>query len=249
MTEKIRFPCELSLLCGLLLVAFAVCLFIQSGYGVTVISSIPLTVSYAFPALDFGTWNIVYQLVLVCMCLAVTRKPDAGYAFSIIVTLLFGIFLNFMKSAMSGLPRSTELDLLYIVVAHVLLFFGVSFFMRCYLPLLPVDLFIRDVVITFKIRYRLVKTAFDLTCIAISAAVCLLCLGEIVDLGAGTLVSAFITGYFVTFITTRVYDKIFEFVPATRMAKRLLSADAPCRKAANDSRLRLENRSDSLRFS
>ncbi|MBR4697464.1 MAG: hypothetical protein IKP18_03410, partial [Candidatus Methanomethylophilaceae archaeon] len=60
-----RFPCELALLCGLLLVAFAVCLFIQSGYGVTVISSIPLMVSYALPFLDFGTWNIIYQLVLV----------------------------------------------------------------------------------------------------------------------------------------------------------------------------------------
>ncbi|MBO4798392.1 MAG: hypothetical protein J5494_06465, partial [Candidatus Methanomethylophilaceae archaeon] len=64
---KIRFPCEMSLLCGLLLVAFAVCLFIRSGYGVTVISSIPLMASYAFPALDFGTWNIIYQLVLVAM--------------------------------------------------------------------------------------------------------------------------------------------------------------------------------------
>ncbi len=226
---KTRFPCEAALLCGLLLVAFAVCLFIQSGYGVTVISSIPLTVSYAFPVLDFGSWNVVYQLALVCLCLAVTRRFDPGYAFSIVVTLLFGVFLNFMKSAMSGLPRSTELDLLYIVAAHVLLFFGVSFFMRCYLPLLPVDLFIRDVVITFKIRYRLVKTAFDLSCIAISAAVCLLCLGGIVDLGIGTLVSAFITGYFVAFITTRVYDRFFEFVPATRLAERLLSEDAPCK--------------------
>ncbi|MBR4225385.1 MAG: hypothetical protein IKR86_01090 [Candidatus Methanomethylophilaceae archaeon] len=231
---KIRFPCELALLCGLLLVAFAVCLFIRSGYGVTVISSIPLMVSYALPFLDFGTWNVIYQLVLVCLCIAVTRRLSASYAFSVAVTLAFGVFLNFMKSALSDLPKSVELDLLYIVVAHVLLFFGVSFFMRCYIPLLPVDLFIRDVVITYRIRYRAMKTAFDLTCIALSAAICYLSLGTIVDLGIATLVSAFVTGYFVALITTRVYDRCFEFVPATRFAERMLSDDAPCKAKAGD---------------
>ncbi len=230
-----RFPCEMALLCGLVLVAFAVCLFIQSGYGVTVISSIPLMVSYALPFLDFGTWNIIYQLILVCLCVIVTRKFGASYAFSIAVTLVFGVFLNFMKASLADLPRSTELDLAYIVVAHILLFFGVSFFMRCYMPLLPVDLFIRDVVITFRIKYRTMKTVFDITCIALSAAICYLALGKIVDLGIGTLVSAFITGYFVAFITTKVYDRYFEFVPLTRIAGRLLSDDAPCKARAGGS--------------
>lgn len=229
-----RFPCELALLCGLLLVAFAVCLFIQSGYGVTVISSIPLMVSYALPFLDFGTWNVIYQLVLVCLCVMVTKKLSASYAFSIVVTILFGFFLNFMKATLADLPKSVELDLVYIVVAHVLLFFGVSFFMRCYIPLLPVDLFIRDVVITYRIKYKVMKTTFDLTCIALSAVICYLALGTIVDLGLGTLVSAFVTGYFVAFITTKVYDRYFEFVPLTRIAERLLSDDAPCKAKTGD---------------
>ena len=233
--RKMRFPCEMALLCGLVLVAFAVCLFIQSGYGVTVISSIPLMASYALPFLDFGAWNIIYQLILVCLCVMVTRRFGAGYAFSIAVTLVFGVFLSFMKASLADLPKSTELDLAYIVVAHVLLFFGVSFFMRCYMPLLPVDLFIRDMVITFRIKYRAMKSVFDLACIALSAAICYLALGRIVDLGMGTLASAFITGYFVAFITTKVYDRYFEFVPLTRIAGRLLSDDAPCKARAGDS--------------
>lgn len=226
---KLRFPCELALLCGLLLVAFSVCLFIRSGYGTTVISSIPLMLSYAMPELGFGSWNVIYQLALIGLCILMTKKASGSYAFSIIVALLFSAFLDVMKGLLSGLPKSTELDLIYIVAAHILLFFGVSFFMRCYIPLLPVDIFIRDAVITYRIRYRIVKTAFDLSCISISAIICWLALGKIVDLGIGTLVSAFVTGYFVAFITTRIYDRFFEFVPATSFAARFLSDDAPCK--------------------
>jgi hypothetical protein len=58
-----------------------------------------------------------------------------------------------------------------------------------------------------------------------------------VDLGIGTLVSAFVTGWFVALVTTKVYDRFFEFVPATRLARRLLSDDAPCKgKPADESR-------------
>ena len=227
-----KFPCELALLCGLLLVAFSVCLFVRSGYGTTVISSIPLMLSYAIPELDFGTWNIIYQLILIGLCILMTRKANGSYAFSIVVALVFSFFLNFMKALLADIPKSTELDLIYIVLAHILLFFGVSFFMRCYIPLLPVDIFIRDAVITYRIKYRTVKTAFDISCIAISAAICWLSLGKIADIGIGTVVSACVTGYFVAFITARIYDRFFEFVPVTRLAERFLSDDAPCKTRA-----------------
>ena len=95
-----------------------------------------------------------------------------------------------------------------------------------------VDIFIRDAVITYRIKYRIVKTAFDVSCIAISAVICWLSLGKIVDIGIGTIVSACVTGYFVAFITTKIYGRFFEFVPATRLAARFLSDDAPCKTKA-----------------
>jgi uncharacterized membrane protein YczE len=231
--RRIVFPCELSLLMGLLLVSFAVCLFIRSGYGVTVLASIPLMLSYVEPAMDFGTWNIVYQFVLICIAIAITRRPNLGYLISMAEGILFGIFLNLMKSLLSGLPYSFELSIVYLVVAHVLLFFGVSFFMRAYIPLLPCDLFIRDVVITYRIKYRNFKTAFDIFCMVTSALIGVLMLGGIVDIGVGTLISAFVTGYFVSKITVKVYDRYFEFRPLTRFCAKYLSDDAPCKSEIN----------------
>ena len=224
---RVVFPCELSLMLGLLVVACSVCLFIRSGYGVTVISSIPLMVSYALPVLDFGTWNIIYQLVLICLCVLVTRRFSGGYIISIVEALLFGAFLNVMKGATSGMPTSPELDVLYLVLAMVLLFFAVSFFMRAYIPLLPCDVFIRDVVITFHIRYRVFKTVFDVFCMSASAVICWLALGKITDLGLGTLISAFLTGYFVSLIATRVFDRFFVFEPATGFFRKFVSDDKP----------------------
>jgi len=223
------FPCELSLFMGILLVSFAVCLFVRSGYGVTVLASVPLLLSYIFPVMDFGTWNIVYQFVLLCIAIAITRRPNMGYAISMLEGILFGIFLNIMKTLLADIPISFELSLLYLFVAHILLFLGVSFFMRAYIPLLPCDLFIRDVVITCRISYRKFKTIFDVTCMVTSAAMGILAFGHLVDIGIGTVISACITGYFVSRITVQIYDRYFEFRPATKFCRRYLSDDAPCK--------------------
>lgn len=227
--RKILFPCELTLLIGLILVSLSVCLFIRSGFGVTVIASVPLMISYAIPELDFGTWNIIYTTVLIFISIAITRKPSMTYLFSMVEGIIFGIFLNIMKSALADIPKSPELDVIYLVVAHILLFFGVSCFMRAYIPLLPPDLFIRDVVITYRIKYRRFKTFFDVTCLVISITISLLALGKIVDLGIGTVISACITGFFVSRITTKIYDRYFEFRPVTKFCERFLSDDAPCK--------------------
>lgn len=227
MTEKIRFPCELALLLGLLLVAFAVCLFVESGFGVTVLSSIPLMWHYMCPVLDFGTWNVIYQVIILGICVCISHKIKPSYLFGLGISIVFGAFLSFLKATLAILPNSLELDIIYLVCAHIILFFGVSFFMRCYLPLLPVDIFIREVVYTFKIKYKTVKTCFDVGCMVIAAALGILFLGGIVDIGIGTVVSAFITGYFVARITTRMYDEWFDFVPSTRLSAMLLSEDSP----------------------
>ena len=71
------------------------------------------------------------------------------------------------------------------------------------------------------------KTCFDVGCMVIAAALGILFLGGIVDIGIGTVVSAFITGYFVARITTRMYDEWFDFVPSTRLSAMLLSEDSP----------------------
>ncbi len=227
--EKRVFPCELALLTGMLLVSFSICLFVRSGYGVTVLASIPLMLSYVFPVMDFGTWNVIYQILLLCIAMAITRRPNMGYGISLVEGVLFGIFLNIMKELLADIPMNFELSIVYLIAAHILLFLGVSFFMRSYIPLLPCDLFIRDVVITYHIRYRTFKTIFDIFCMVTSAVIGLLCLGGIVDIGIGTVISAFITGYFVSRITSGIYDRLFEFRPVTKLCTRYLSDDAPCK--------------------
>lgn len=101
--------------------------------------------------------------------------------------------------------------------------------MRSYIPLLPCDMFIRDVVNTYGIRYRFFKTAFDIFCMLVSVVIGILCLGGIADIGIGTLISASLTGFFVSRITVRIYDRFFEFRPMTKLCARYLSDDAPCK--------------------
>ena len=227
--RKRVFPCELALLTGVTLVAIAVCLFVRSGYGVTVIASIPLMISYTSPVLDFGTWNIIYQALLLCIAMAITRRANMGYGISLLEGVLFGTLLNVVRGMLPDSPLDFELSIVYLVIAHMLLFLGVSFFVRSYIPLLSCDMFIRDVVNTYGIRYRVFKTAFDIFCMLVSVVIGILCLGGIADIGIGTLISASLTGFFVSRITVRIYDRFFEFRPMTKLCARYLSDDAPCK--------------------
>lgn len=227
MPERIRFPCELALLLGLFLAALSVCLFIESGTGCTVISSVPLMLHYMYPVLDFGIWNVIYQIFILFVCVSITHKLKPSYILGLFLSFIFGAFLSFMKTTVAPLPNSLELNMLYLVFAHIVLFFGVSLFMRCYLPLLPTDTLIREIVIVYRISFKKVKTTFDVTCMLTSVVLGILFLGGVVDIGIGTVTSAFITGYFVARITTRLYDKWFDFVPSTRLSQMLLSEDSP----------------------
>lgn len=227
--RKWVFPCELALLTGVTIVAIAVCLFVRSGYGVTVIASIPLMISYTSPVLDFGTWNIIYQALLLCIAMAITRRANMGYGISLLEGVLFGTLLNVVRGMLPDTPLDVELSIVYLVIAHILLFLGVSFFVRSYILLLQCDMFIRDVVNTYGIGYRVFKTAFDIFCMLVSVVIGILCLGDIVDIGIGTLISASLTGFFVSRITVRIYDRFFEFRPMTKLCARYLSDDAPCK--------------------
>ena len=75
---------------------------------------------------------------------------------------------------------------------------------------MPQDLFIREISAHFSLPFKVVKTVFDLSCVSLSLAVAFLALGRIVGVGAGTLVSALITGKCVDAVKRRLLStKLF----------------------------------------
>ena len=80
------------------------------------------------------------------------------------------------------------------MLSYVILCFGIALSNRCKLPIVPTDLFPRELSDITKVSYARIKIGFDVTCLTITACMTFFCLGHIMGLGIGTVAAAFTMG-------------------------------------------------------
>lgn len=204
MAAKKRFSCELALLIGLLLNSLCVSLMVKSGFGVSTLSSVPLVFSHIFTTVSFGVWNFLAQGLCVAILVVVTRRFTVGYLLSFFIGGIFGKLLDFYQQLLAPLPTDLGFRVLYFTLGFLLMTVGAALFQRCRLPVLPFDLFVRDLTAFLHQPVRRVKTTFDLTCVAITLLLSFTLLGRLEGVGVGTILSAFFTGV----LTNRVCDRL-----------------------------------------
>ena len=84
-TRKFHLPGEAALLIVLLINPLAIDLMSKSVFGISTISSVLLVLSTAFPVFSFGTWNYIFQTLLVITLMVLKRSFCPGYLFSFVV--------------------------------------------------------------------------------------------------------------------------------------------------------------------
>ena len=167
---------ELALLIVILINSFGVVLMLDSGAGISAISSVPYAFSESFPALTLGTWTYIFQGILV-----------------------------------ADLTMGIGYQIVYFIVSYLVICLGIALSNRCGLPIIPTDLFPREMADILKVPYSRVKITFDVTCLAVTAGLTFLFLGHIKGLGIGTILAAFTMGKVIGLIGN-VLDRHFRFV-------------------------------------
>lgn len=94
----------------------------------------------------------------------------------------------------NALPTALEYRVVYFVISYFLICFGIALSNRCGLPIIPTDLFPRELADITKIKYSKIKIGFDVTCLAITALMTCIILGHLDGLGIGTILAAFTMG-------------------------------------------------------
>lgn len=89
--------------------------------------------------------------------------------------------------------------------------FGIALSNRCKLPIVPTDLFPRELAEITKVPYSRIKIGFDVTCLLVTACMTYFCLGRIMGLGIGTVLAAFTMGKGIA-VVGQLIDRHFEFV-------------------------------------
>lgn len=209
--KKVTLRGELALLIVILINSMGVVLMLRSGSGISAISSVPYAFSLIFPALTLGTWTYIFQGLLVLSLMILKKRFVPSYLFSFVAGFAFGKMVDIHEIWINTLPLTIPLRVFYFVASYLILCFGIALSNRCKLPVIPTDLFPRDLSEIIKKPYSKVKITFDVTCLFVTACMTFLCLGHISGLGIGTVAAAFTMGKTIGVIGDAI-DKKVEFV-------------------------------------
>ncbi len=202
---------EAALLLAVVINSFGVVLMLYSGSGISAISSVPYAFSDVFPALSLGTWTYLFQGLLVFSLMVMRRRFVVSYLGSFAVGFVFGEFIDLHELWVGVLPTAFYWRVLYFVVSYLLITFGIVLSNRCRLPIIPTDLFPREVSQIYGVGYPAVKVTFDVVCLAITAGMTYFCFGHLDGLGVGTVLAAFTMGKAVGMMGERI-DRRVRFV-------------------------------------
>ena len=174
--------------------SFGVVLMLYSGSGISAISSVPFAFSEVLPALSLGTWTYLFQGLLVASLMVLRRRFVVSYLGSFVVGFVFGELLDVHELWIGVLPNALGWRVLYFAVSYLLITFGIVLSNRCHLPIIPTDLFPRELSQILGVGYPKVKVSFDVICLAVTAGMTFVFLGHLDGLGVGTILAAFTMG-------------------------------------------------------
>ncbi len=202
---------ELALLLVIFINSFGVVLMLYSGSGISAISSDPYAFSEVFPIFSLGTWTYIFQGLLIASLMIMKRKFVPEYLFSFVVGFFFGLMIDFHESWIRELPQTLPLQILYFIISYLVICFGIALSNRCRMPIIPTDLFPRELSDITGVSYSKIKVSFDVICLTTTAMLTFGFLGQVKGLGLGTILAAFTMGKVIGIIGERV-DKKYRFV-------------------------------------
>ena len=164
---------EAALILAVIINSLGVLLMLQSGSGISAISSVPYAFQQVFPKLTLGTWTYLFQGLLICILMIMRKKFVPSYLFSFVVGFAFGEMMDLHELWITRLPLNIPLRILYFVLSYLIICFGIALSNRCKLPIIPTDLFPREAADITKVPYARIKIGFDVTCLVITACMTL----------------------------------------------------------------------------
>ena len=196
--------------------SFSVYLMLYSKGGISAISSVPYILSEVLPTLSLGVWTYAFQTSLIAPLVfwrlkRKERKKAGLYLFSFLIGGAFSFMMDVHALWINRLPQPLILCVIYFIVSFFCLAFGIALSNHCRMPIIPTDLFPRELSLLFNQPYKVIKTIFDVSCLLVTVTLSLGFLHKILGIGIGTVLCAFSMGKVIAMMGSWL-DKRFYFV-------------------------------------
>lgn len=197
------------LLLGIVFMSFGICLISAVHLGTTPISSLPWALS-KISGLTFGTTTFLCNIIFLCIQILLLRKEFSKLNFlQIPLVFLFSLFTDFWMWFLSGISSENYWLLLSLsLIGNAFLALGVAFEIRSKSIPLPGEGLVIAVSVASRQPFYRIKIGNDVTMVVLAAILGWFFLSEIYGIREGTVISAFLVGILVKFIS-KFLDRIW----------------------------------------
>lgn len=190
-----------ALLAGMVGSAVGTTLMKHSAFGLSAFYSVSLALYESTHVLTMGTWNVIYQVSLIVLLSILLRRFRLSYLASFLVVAGSSVAIDGCNLLFAYLPVTFPWRIGCFLAGQLILSFAISFLALCKLPVMPMNLFVRELADAIGVPFSRVKLFFDLGCLTFSSVVSLIFAGHLAGVGPGTILSvaltAPLTGWFI----------------------------------------------------
>lgn len=214
---KKKFSTELAYVLGLLALAIGASLMKTADFGMTMIVApafaLQAKLTEFFPWLTLGVMEYIWQGVLLVAMMLIVRRARLSYLFSFVTAVIFGYMLDGCIYLTSFLPTMLAMRLGYYLLGTLVCSTGVALVFRTYISPEVHELLVKEIASKFSWHSHRVKMGYDIFCCVMAVTLSLVFFGELVGIGWGTIVCAFVNGWLIGRIS-KLFDRWFEFSDA-----------------------------------
>lgn len=194
-------------LIGLNIMSIGIVLSTRTHLGVAAISSVAYSYSIFFN-ISFGLSNVILYVVFILIQILLMKSLSYKILMQIPMAVLAGIFIDIYDNLIALLNYNFLINFILLLTSNILTGIGVYFMTKADLVLDPGNGIVNTLCIFFKKPFSYLRIRFDISLVIFTAISGLILVQEIIGIGLGTVISAYLIGKSVGVTKTLLENKI-----------------------------------------
>lgn len=180
-------------LIGLNIMSIGIVLSTRTHLGVAAISSVAYSYSIFFN-ISFGLSNVILYVVFILIQILLMKSLSYKIIMQIPMAVLAGIFIDIYDNLIALLNYNFLINFILLLTSNILTGIGVYFMTKADLILDPGNGIVNTLCIFFKKPFSYLRIRFDISLVIFTAISGLILVQEIIGIGLGTVISAYLIG-------------------------------------------------------
>lgn len=195
----------ISFIMGIAINSFGIAFITKGALGTSQVSSVPYIMSLHFPAITFGMFTFIFNMLFILIQILLLKKDFKPFQFlQIGVNIIFSFLIDISMWLLSFLqPEIFITRFICMFIGCMILAFGISLEVAAKMIYVPGEGVVQAIAKVKKMKFGTVKIYFDVLLICIASILSFIFFGRLNGIGIGTIFSAISIGKFVNIISRR----------------------------------------------